>query len=78
MAKSLLPAFSYCIECDKEVPYSINVRPSRITVRDVTFDCGEIYALCTECGAEVYVPEINDKNVENREKAYFEAKERKK
>ena len=78
MGKSLLPVFSYCIECNKEIPYSINVYPSRITVRNVTFDCYEIHAFCRECGAEVYVPEINDKNVEIREKAYFEAKERKK
>lgn len=74
MDKSLLPAFSYCIECNKEIPYSIDVYPSRITVRDITFDCDNIHAFCRKCGSEVYVPEINDMNVEIREKAYFEVK----
>lgn len=68
----------YCINCDKKVP----IWPRRRRVRFplykkdgiwwlveayVTYE--EEYAVCQFCGHEVYVPEINDRNVKARGEA---------
>lgn len=36
--------------------------------------CFELVARCVECGEEIYIPTINDWNVDNREWAYQRAK----
>lgn len=42
-------------------------------IRGISFSYVEQTAYCSECGEEVYVPEINDLNVIAREDAYRKA-----
>lgn len=42
-------------------------------VNGVKFSYVEALALCKECGDELYVPDINDRNVQSREVAYRKA-----
>ena len=66
-------ATAYCIFCGQKMPFSIGSEIRTITVRGVTFDYQELYAKCKRCGEKVYVPEINDKNVDSRNKEFRKA-----
>ncbi len=61
---------AYCFNCD--APQSFETMSSRetATVRGITFSYVEKRAFCSVCREEVYVPEINDENVQAREDAY--------
>ena len=41
-------------------------------VHGIAFNCLEHTAYCSVCGSELYVPIINDMNVQARENAYAE------
>ena len=61
---------AYCINCDKKQSYYIIKFSQKVTVRGTTFYYLETKAYCSECGEEIYVPEINDINVQARKDAY--------
>lgn len=63
----------FCIECGDYKTFTIKTTREEITVRGVTFSYLEQTAYCSECGEEIYVPEINDINVQAREDAYRKA-----
>jgi len=63
----------FCIECGDYKQFAVKTTREEITVRGVTFSYLEQSAYCSECGEEVYVPEINDINVQAREDAYRKA-----
>ena len=65
-----------CLDCGCRTRYTIKTQKAEAKVRGARFEYDETLAYCTECGAEVYVPEINDKNVEAMEKACFLARPR--
>ena len=65
------PAF--CIGCGKKTKYIVKSSREEITIRGVTFTYVEQCAYCADCGEEVYVPEINDRNADAREEAYRRA-----
>ena len=60
----------YCIHCGGMRGYKRQVSREEMTVRGTAFRYLEQAVFCTECGEEVYVPEINDRNTEARECAY--------
>lgn len=64
---------AYCVECGCEREYTISSSRETITVRDHTFSYIEMHAHCQTCGEEIYVPEINDENVQSREDGYRQA-----
>lgn len=64
---------TFCIDCGCHQPFSVRDSREIITVRGLTFSYVESHAYCCNCGAEVYVPEINDANVNSSEEAYREA-----
>jgi len=64
----------YCINCGKKREYRIFDKLIHHVVRDTRFSCLEKQAFCIECGNQIYVPEINDENVEVRLTAYNEAR----
>ena len=68
----------YCIHCGEMQEYKRKVSREEMTVRGTAFRYLEQAAFCTECGEEVYVPEINDRNAEARECAYRAARRLKK
>ena len=63
----------FCIECGDYKPFTVKTTREEITVRGITFSYLEQTAYCSECGDEVYVPELNDINVQAREDAYRKA-----
>lgn len=64
---------AFCFKCDRKQRYRLKVTPIRREVRGITFEYNERTAFCVECGKEIYVPEINDINVQAQENAYREA-----
>lgn len=63
----------FCISCGCKRSYAITSQKVENTIRDISFEYVEMIAHCTECGEELYVPEVNDSNVESQENAYREA-----
>ncbi|MBE7065141.1 MAG: DUF4065 domain-containing protein [Ruminococcaceae bacterium] len=64
---------TFCLECGCDVNYSIVSEVVEIFGRGVKFCCAEMSAYCNVCGEKLYVPEINDANVNSREEAYRKA-----
>lgn len=64
---------AFCANCGSKMPYSVVSNRIELTIKGTTFGCIEQEAHCVECNEEVYVPEINDYNVESRETAYRKA-----
>ena len=60
----------FCLKCSKYVPCSIKSRPDSFTRKDVDVNYTELFAVCDNCGSEVYLPEVNDINVGTRDRAY--------
>ena len=60
----------YCIHCGKEQEYIIGSRPDTVDIRGITIQYSELFAVCRECGEELYVSEISDTNITSIEKAY--------
>lgn len=69
----------YCINCDKKVNYIVkerivdlfiwNLSVRENIIRDIIKNwptCVEKYAVCKNCGEEIYVSKINDWNVRER------------
>lgn len=61
---------AFCIDCCCEQPYVVSERNVQARVSDVLVIYTEKIAHCPICGAEMYVPELNDENCAAREKAY--------
>ena len=62
----------FCCKCYDKEEYNIETFEDVASVREVTFSYPKTRAKCKVCGTEVYVPAINDKNVYERHKAYYE------
>lgn len=65
---------TYCIHCDHRVEYCVRSQRVSVDIRGIVFTYDELVAYCSKCGAELYVPEINDANVIARKEAYEMAK----
>lgn len=64
---------AFCLNCGKERNYHISRRLVKLKVRGVEFTAPQYESFCTGCGREVYVPSINDMNVELRLRYHKEA-----
>ena len=64
---------AFCLECGCTRSYTLQYSRERITVKGIEFVYTEIHAVCETCGSEIYVPEINDANVDAREDGYRKA-----
>ena len=64
---------AFCIECGEVREYHILSQRVELEVRGIRFSYVELIAVCEDCEEELYVPEINDANVEERESAYRKA-----
>lgn len=60
-----------CVNCRKEVTYSLAAKKVKVVIRDVEFEYVELTAVCDECGEEIYVAEINDLNCLSRENGFY-------
>lgn len=61
----------FCSHCNRPVAYILTFRPDTFKVRELEVTYKECVAICADCGREVYVADINDKNVVRRRTAYF-------
>ena len=62
---------AYCLNCNCKQPYITRHKYESVSVRGIEIEYIEHNAYCAVCGAEVYVPEINDMNAREREKAFL-------
>ena len=62
----------YCAACNEKVPFKLESSIKTIQHNDISFSFLETRARCKKCNGLVYVPEINDKNVRERHKAYYD------
>lgn len=53
---------SFCVECERDTEYKIVWEPVQMPPSSYR----ELVAICLDCGKEMYVPEINDINVDIR------------
>lgn len=67
----------YCVNCCEPREYEVSTRPAKGKYRKIDYEFAEQVAICKTCGSEIYVPELNDANVEAAEAAYKKAVNRK-
>ena len=63
---------SFCIECRKETSYHLETRKIYRTIRDKEYEFYITVPVCDECGNEINIPGILDKNVEEIDYQYRE------
>lgn len=66
----------FCVRCGHNIVFKLKDEDIELEHRAIRFSVKEVVAICSECGKEVYVPEINDANVAAREIAYRQVIER--
>lgn len=64
---------AFCEECRNEVEYSISDKWMSGTVKGIEYQYSGKEARCADCGALLYVPEINDLNLQALYDVYREA-----
>lgn len=60
----------FCIECRKETEYLLQKRDIVKTIRDKEYTFGITVAVCAECGEEMSIPGLIDKNVREIDEQY--------
>ncbi|HJC23624.1 MAG TPA: DUF4065 domain-containing protein [Candidatus Eisenbergiella merdavium] len=60
----------FCIECRKETEYHLQKRNIIKKIRDKDYTFGITVAVCAECGEEMSIPGLIDKNVQEIDEQY--------
>lgn len=60
----------FCIECRKETEYLLQKRNIIKSIRDKDYTFGITVAICAECGEEMSIPGLIDKNVQEIDEQY--------
>lgn len=60
----------FCTECRRETAYLLQKRDVEKTIRDKTYTFGITVAICAECGEEMSIPGLIDKNVQEIDEQY--------
>lgn len=60
----------FCIECRKETEYLLHRKDVIKNIRDKEYTVGITVAVCAECGGEMSIPGIIDKNVREIDEQY--------
>ncbi len=63
----------FCIECRKETEYVLKKKDIVKTIREKEYIFGITVAVCAECGEEMSIPGLIDKNVQEIDKQYRSA-----
>lgn len=61
---------AYCIHCNQRVRYCMRSQRVNMSIQGIAITYDELVAYCSNCGEELYVPEINDANAAARKGAY--------
>lgn len=64
---------AFCLTCGCRRAFKKIAARAETEVREIKFSFIETMAICSECGEELYVPEVNDENAQAREDAYRKA-----
>lgn len=71
---------AYCLDCGERTPYELMDYCERVPIRyngkDKLIPVWLFEAYCSKCMRVVYVPEVNDLNVERMEEAVSRYKQR--
>ena len=62
----------FCIECRKETQYSLKKKSITKVIRDKEYTFGITAAVCADCGAEMSIPGLIDKNTHEVDEQYRE------
>lgn len=65
---------TFCEECRKDVEYLMEVAELKGKLKGAEYKYIGKRAICTECGSEVYVAEIEDENLKALYDAYYKEK----
>ena len=60
----------FCIECRKETEYNLQKKEITKKIRDKEYTFIITKAICTECGKEMSIPGIIDKNITEIDEKY--------
>ena len=63
----------FCIECRKETEYCLQKKNIIKKIRDKEYTFGITVAVCSECGEEMSIPGLMDKNVQEIDEQYRDA-----
>ena len=63
----------FCIECRKETEYLLQKKDIVKNIRDKEYTFGITVAVCADCGEEMSIPGLMDKNVQEIDEQYREA-----
>ena len=66
---------TFCPECRKNVKYQIKDSVEKKEVRGLEFEYTAERAYCKECGSEIFIPELHDKNLKKIDNIYREKAE---
>lgn len=61
-----------CSKCRKRVSYHVHKRPNKYVIKGFEVHYEEYYATCDECTEEIFVPDLQDANVERIDQTYRE------
>ena len=60
----------FCIECRKETEYILKKKPIKKVIKDKEYDFSITVAVCAECGEEMSLPGLIDKNIQEIDEQY--------
>ena len=60
----------FCTECRKETEYMLQKKDIKKTIRDKEYTFGITVAVCAECGEEMSIPGLIDKNIREIDEQY--------
>ena len=64
-----------CGKCRKRVSYHVHKRPAKIVIKGSEICYDEYYGICDGCKEEIYVPGLDDQNIEKIDEIYREKKQ---
>ena len=62
----------YCNQCDLEVPVEVREESQTNNIKNVEVNTIVQNVYCVNCGAEVYIPQLNDANLDRIDKSFRE------
>ena len=63
----------FCIECRKETEYLLQKKNIVKIIKDKDYTFGITVAVCAECGEEMSIPGLIDKNIQEIDEQFREA-----
>lgn len=66
---------AFCLNCGCNRGFTKITMRTEAEIRSTKFNFVEVHAVCTECGEEMYVPEVNDENTRTRAEAYQKSRQ---